>query len=400
MTRARDPERWTPRAEPLVPEGPWPPTPEMLDEPVPDEQRQAQADRLRAAWETPKGLSYVTAVNNTEVGVWYTLTAFAFMLMAGVMALLIRAQLAFPENDLIPADLFNQLFTMHGSAMMFLFAVPMFEAISILLLPGFLAARDMPFPRLSAYGYWCFLIGGIFVIGSIFFNAAPKAGWFMYPPLATEELGVGSDIWLLGLSFIEVASIAAAVELIVGTLKCRPPGMRVNIMPLYAWYVMVVGGMILFAFPPLIAGDFLFELERSFDWPFFDPSRGGDPMLWQHLFWIFGHPEVYIIFLPSIAIAAMIVPTVAQRPIVGYSWIVLSAVGTGFLSFGLWVHHMFTTGLPSISIGFFSAASEAVVIPTGIQLFAFVATLMLGRVKVSLPLLWIAAGWRSSPRAG
>ena len=372
------------------PSGPYPPTEEMLAEPVPEEVRAAQAERLRAAWATPKGFRYVTAVNNSEVGKWYCMTALCFMLLAGVMALLIRAQLAVPENELISADRFNQLFTMHGSAMMFLFAVPLFEAISILLLPGMLGARDMPFPRLSAFGYWCFLIGGVFVIGSIFFDAAPRAGWFMYPPLATEDEGPGSDIWLLGLSFIEVASIAAAVELIVGTLKCRPPGMRVNIMPLYAWYVMVVGGMILFAFPPLIAGDFLFELERSFDWPFFDPERGGDPMLWQHLFWIFGHPEVYIIFLPSIAIAAMIIPTVAKRPIVGYSWIVLSAVGTGFLSFGLWVHHMFTTGLPTISLGFFSAASEAVVIPTGVQIFAFLATLMVGRVQMTLPMLWIA----------
>jgi cytochrome c oxidase subunit I len=372
------------------PSGTYPPTEEMLAEPVPDEVQAAQAERLRAAWATPKGFRYWTAVNNSEVGKWYCLTALFFMLLAGVMALLIRAQLAVPESELISADRFNQLFTMHGSAMMFLFAVPMFEAISILLLPGMLGARDMPFPRLSAFGYWCFLIGGVFVIGSIFFDAAPRAGWFMYPPLATEDEGPGSDIWLLGLSFIEVASIAAAVELIVGTLKCRPPGMRVNIMPLYAWYVMVVGGMILFAFPPLIAGDFLFELERSFDWPFFDPERGGDPMLWQHLFWIFGHPEVYIVFLPSIAIAAMIIPTVARRPIVGYSWIVLSAVGTGFLSFGLWVHHMFTTGLPTISLGFFSAASEAVVIPTGVQIFAFLATLMVGRVKMTLPMLWIA----------
>ncbi|MGR3322170.1 MAG: cytochrome c oxidase subunit I [Pseudooceanicola sp.] len=372
------------------PEGPYPPTEEMLSEPVPEALGAAQTERLRAAWAAPRGWRYPTAVNNTEVGKWYCLTALVFMLLAGVMALILRLQLAVPENDLITADRFNQLFTMHGSAMMFLFAVPMFEAISILLLPGMLGARDMPFPRLSAYGYWCFLIGGIFVIGSVFFDAAPRAGWFMYPPLATEDEGPGSDIWLLGLSFIEVASIAAAVELIVGTLKCRPPGMRVNIMPLYAWYVLVVGGMILFAFPPLIAGDFLFELERSFDWPFFDPTRGGDPMLWQHLFWIFGHPEVYIIFLPSIAIAAMVIPTVARRPIFGYSWIVLSAVGTGFLSFGLWVHHMFTTGLPSISLGFFSAASEAVVIPTGIQIFAFLATLMAGQVRMTLPMLWIS----------
>ena len=373
-----------------LPQGPFPPTEEMLAQPVPEAEQKRGAAELRAAWKTPTGWRYWSAVNNSEVGTWYSLTALTFMLIAGLLALAMRVQLAFPDSTFLDADRFNQFFTMHGSAMMFLFAVPMFEAISILLLPAFLGARDMPFPRLSAYGYWCFLIGGCFVLGSLLFDAAPKAGWFMYPPLATKEDGIGPDIWLLGLSFIEVASIAAAVELIVGALKCRPPGMRVNIMPLYAWYVMVVGGMILFAFPPLIAGDFLFELERSFDWPFFDPTRGGDPILWQHLFWIFGHPEVYIVFLPSIAIASMIVPTVARRPIVGYSWIVLSAVGTGFLSFGLWVHHMFTTGLPQISLGFFSAASEAVVIPTGIQLFAFVATLMVGRVKMSLPMLWIA----------
>ncbi len=368
----------------------YPPSEAMLDAPVDPDYAEASAERLRAAWKTPTGWRYWSAVNNSEVGAWYSLTAFFFMLCAGVLALLIRVQLAVPENDFLPADTFNQFFTMHGSAMMFLFAVPMFEAISILLLPAFLGARDMPFPRLSAYGYWCFLIGGIFVLGSVLFGVGPSSGWFMYPPLATKSEGVGADIWLLGLSFIEVASIAAAVELIVGALKCRPPGMRINLMPLYAWYVLVVGGMILFAFPPLIAGDFLFELERSFDWPFFDPERGGDPMLWQHLFWIFGHPEVYIIFLPSIAIAAMVIPTAAQRPIFGYSWIVLSAVGTGFLSFGLWAHHMFTTGLPALSLGFFSAASEAVVIPTGVQIFAFLATLMVGRVTWSVPMLYIA----------
>ena len=370
--------------------GTYPPTEAMLGEPVDAAFREASAERLRTVWRTPTGLRYWSAVNNSEVGVWYALACLFFMLCAGVLALLMRVQLAVPGNDFLSAGTYNQFYTMHGSAMMFLFAVPMFEAIAILLLPAFLGARDMPFPRLSAFGFWCFLIGGCFVMGSVLFGVAPDAGWFMYPPLATEYSGIGSDIWLLGLSFIEVASIAAAVELIVGVLKCRPPGMRVNVMPLYAWYVLVVGGMILFAFPPLIAGDFLFELERSFDWPFFDVERGGDPLLWQHLFWIFGHPEVYIVFLPSIAIAAMIVPTVARRPIVGYSWIVLSAVGTGFLSFGLWVHHMYTTGLPAMSLGFFSAASEAVVIPTGIQLFAFVATLMVGRVAVNLPMLYIA----------
>src|SRR5690606_3308303 len=178
---------------------------------------------------------------------------------AGVLALIMRAQLAVPDNDLVSAGTFNQLFTLHGSLMMFLFAVPIFEAVSILILPQLLGARDLPFPRLSAFGFWTFLIGGTFVAGSIFFDAAPDAGWFMYPPLATELRlsGTGADVWLLGLSFIEVSSIAAAIELIVGVLKCRPPGMRLNLMPLYAWYILVVAVMILFAFPPLIAGDIL-----------------------------------------------------------------------------------------------------------------------------------------------
>ena len=353
--------------------------------------RAAQEERLRAVWAAPTGWFFKwTDTNNDAVGVWYTLTAFGFMLFAGVLGVIMRTQLAVPENDLVGAEAFNQLFTLHGSMMMFLFAVPMFEAVSIILLPQLLGARDLPFPRLSAFGYWSFLLGGVFVGGSIFFNAAPQGGWFMYPPLTTEPhlSGVGADIWMLGLSFIEVSSIAAAVELIVGVLKCRPPGMRLNLMPLYAWYILVVAVMILFAFPPLIAGDLLFEMERLLDWPFFDPARGGDPLLWQHLFWIFGHPEVYIIFLPSIALFAMLIPTFAQRHLLGYPFIVLAAVGTGFLSFGLWVHHMFATGLPKISLGFFSAASEAVVIPTGVQIFAFIATLWAGKVNASTPLLW------------
>ncbi|MCC9658383.1 cytochrome c oxidase subunit I [Rhodopirellula halodulae] len=353
----------------------------------------SQARRLLKAWETPRGWRYWSAVNNSEVGLWYTLTAFAFFLFGGVLALVMRIQLAVPENDWLTHDQYNQIFTMHGSVMMFLFAVPILEAISIMLLPEMLGARDLPFPRLSAYGYWCFLIGGVFVCGSLFFDAAPRGGWFMYPPMTTQyQDGIGVDVWLLGLSFIEIASIAAAVELIVGVLKCRPPGMRLNLIPLYAWYILVVAVMILFAFPPLIAGDVLMELERAMDWPFFDVSRGGDPMLWQHLFWIFGHPEVYIVFLPSIALVAMMVPTFARTPMAGYGWIVLAAVGTGFLSFGLWVHHMFTTGIPGISIGIFSAASEAVAIPTGVQIFCFIATLLIGRVKRAVCLQFVLAG--------
>ena len=240
----------------------------------------AELQQLETTWARPTGWRYWSDVNNSTVGLWYIATAFAFMLFAGALALIMRLQLAVPENKLVPAETYNQMFTLHGTVMMFLFAVPIFEAISILLLPQMLGARDLPFPRLSAFGFWCFLIGGVFVSGSIFFNAGPKGGWFMYPPLTSSyQPGIGADIWLLGLSFIEVASIAAAVELIVGVMKCRPPGMRINLIPLYSWYILVVAGMILFAFPPLIAGDLLLEMDRTCDWPFFDATRGGEPLV-------------------------------------------------------------------------------------------------------------------------
>jgi len=367
--------------------------PEPLAEAPPIEVQEAQEERLARVWATPTGWRYWSAVNNEKVGLWYTSLSLLFFIFGGALALVMRAQLAVPNNQLLSAARYDELFTMHGSVMMFLFAVPIFEAFSIMVLPEMLGARDLPFPRLSAYGFWCFAIGGIFVCGSLFFGGAPRGGWFMYPPLVTEYIeGHGVDVWLLGLSFIEVASIAAAVELLVGVLMCRPPGMRINLIPLYAWYLMVVAVMIIFAFPPLIAGDLLLELERAMNWPFFDVERGGNPLLWQHLFWIFGHPEVYIVFLPSIALLAMMVPTFSRTKMVGYRWVVLAALGTGFLSFGLWVHHMFTTGLPGMSLGIFSAASEAIAIPTGIQLFCFIATLWVGRARWTVPMLYVVGG--------
>ncbi len=361
--------------------------------PAPEHVRRAQAERLRKTWEIPKGWRYWSSVNNQQVGVWYTGVTFLFFLFGGVLALLMRIQLAVPGNDFMSAETYNQVFTTHGSVMMFLFAIPIFEALAILILPEMIGARDLPFPRLSAFGFWAFIIGGLFLCGSIFFDAAPRGGWFMDPPLTSAyQPDIGADIWLLGFSFIEVSAIAAAVELIVGVLKCRPPGMRINLIPLDCWYTLVAAAMVLFAFPPLIAGSLLLELERAFGWPFFDPAGGGDPLLWQHLFWIFGHPEVYIIFLPSVALVAMIVPTLARTPIVGYSWIVLAAVGTGFLSVGLWVHHMVTPGLPGLSLAFFAAASEAVAIPTGVQFFCFIATMLVGRITPSVPILFIIGG--------
>ncbi|HMM75973.1 MAG TPA: cytochrome c oxidase subunit I [Gammaproteobacteria bacterium] len=356
-----------------------------------DEERAAQESRLVAAWRPPRGWRYFSEVNNNSVGLWYILTALCFFLFGGLLAAVMRAQLAVPENELVSASRYAQLFTLHGSVMMFLFAVPIFEALAIQILPQMTGARDLPFPRLSAFGYWCYAIGGVFVCGSIFFDVAPQGGWFMYPPLSTRwQPDLGADVWLLGLSFIEIATLAAAIELIVGVLKCRAPGMRIHLMPLYAWYMLVVAGMIVFAFPPLIVGDVMLELERAFDWPFFDARRGGDPLLWQHLFWIFGHPEVYVIFLPAIALVAMIVPTFAHAPMIGYTWIVLAAVGTGFLSFGLWVHHMFTTGLPRLSLAFFSGASLAVAIPSAVQIFCFIATVLVGRFVASVPMLFVA----------
>jgi cytochrome c oxidase subunit I+III len=366
---------------------------EPLAEPPPVELQRAQAERLLEVWKTPSGWRYWSSVNNTDVGLWYTGMAFVFFLFAGVLALIMRVQLAAPNNDVLSAETYNQVFTVHGSVMMFLFAIPVFEALAMWLMPQMLGARDLPFPRLAAFGFWCFVIGGVFLCGAIFFDAAPRGGWFMYPPLTSRyQPDIGADIWLLGFSFIEVAAIASAVELIVGALRCRPPGMRINLIPLYVWYALVGAVMIVFAFPPLIAGSMLLEIERAFDWPFFDATRGGDPLLWQHLFWLFGHPEVYIIFLPSIALVAMIVPTFAKRPMVGYAWVVLAAIGTGFLSFGLWVHHMYTTGLPGVSLGLFSAASTAVALPTGIQFLCFIATLLVGRVTRSVPMLWVLGG--------
>ena len=363
---------------------------EPLAESPPIELQRQQTERLLRAWAPAKGWRYWSEVNNSVVGQWYTGLTIFFLAYGGVLAALMRIQLSIPNNKFMTAETYNQVFTVHGSVMMFLFAIPIFEAFSIMFLPQMLGARDLPFPRLSAYGFWAFLMGGMTLCLSLFFNAAPSGGWFMYPPLTSKyEPGIGPDIWLLGFSFIEVAAIAASVELIIGILKSRPPGMRIHLIPLYCWYVLVAAAMILFAFPPLITGSMLLELERALNWPFFDVSRGGDPLLWQHLFWLFGHPEVYIVFLPSVALVAMIVPTFARTPIVGYSWIVLSAIGTGFISFGLWVHHMFTTGLPGITLALFSAASQAVAIPTGVQIFCFIATMLVGRVVNSLPMMFV-----------
>jgi cytochrome c oxidase subunit I+III len=352
-----------------------------------------ELQELEHIWATPRGFRLFTEVNNTVIGNIYLGTAFMFFLLAGLLALLMRTQLAVGYNRVVSQELYNQLFTVHGTTMMFLFAVPAMEALGVLLLPQMLAARDLPFPRLSAFAFWAYLIGGSVFFSTIFFSLAPDGGWFMYPPLTGSKYSPGdnADFWLLGIGFIEISAIAGAVEIVVGTLRTRAPGMTLARMPIFAWAMLIFAGMIIFAFPAVILATMLLELERAFGWPFFVAEKGGDPLLWQHLFWFFGHPEVYIIFLPASALVSMIVPAMARTRLVGHDLIVIAIIATAFFSFGLWVHHMFATGIPALSLGFFSAVSMAVAIPSGIQVFAWIATIASakGKISFSTPMLFV-----------
>ena len=354
---------------------------------------EGELEQLKKIWQPPSGLRFITVVNNTYVGVFYVGTALLFFLLAGILALLMRTQLAVPDNDFLDQNLYNQIFTMHGTVMMFLFAVPAVEAMGVLLLPNMLGARDLPFPRLSVYAYWAYAVGGLVFFGSLFYDLAPRGGWFMYPPLTSYEFSPShnADFWLLGIGFIEISAIAGAIEIVIGVLRTRAPGMTLGKMPVYAWSMLVLAGMIILAFPAVILGTMLLEIERSFHWPFFIAAKGGDPLLWQHLFWFFGHPDVYIIFLPAAGMVSMIIPAMTGTPLVGYRLIVLALIGAGFLSFGLWVHHMFTTGIPQLSLSFFSAASMAVSIPSGIQIFAWIATIAAARRMrpLKVPMLFV-----------
>ena len=350
-----------------------------------------ELEQLEAAWKTPTGWRFFKSVNNTNIGLLYIGTALLFFVLAGILGLMMRAQLAVPENTFLSASTYNQVFTMHGTVMMFLFAIPVVEAIAVYLLPNMLGARDLPFPRLSAYAYWAYAIGGLAFFCTLFAGLAPDGGWFMYPPLTGKQYspGLGADFWLLGIGFIEISAIAGAIELIVGILFTRAPGMTLAKMPVYAWAMLVVGVMIVFAFPAIIAGTALLELERAYDWPFFIAERGGDPILWQHLFWFFGHPEVYIIFLPAAGMVSTMIPTLSGTPLVGRRAVIVALVAVGFFSFALWAHHMFTAGLGVMKMSFVAAASMAVAVPTAIQVFAWIATLWRGKVRINAPTLFI-----------
>jgi cytochrome c oxidase subunit I+III len=347
---------------------------------------------LDRVWrDAPGWAGFFTSVNHGTIGLRFMVTSFVFFAIGGVLAMLIRAQLATREGDFLDVALYNQIFTMHGSIMMFLFAIPLLEGLALWLLPKILGARDMAFPRLSALGYWCYFFGGAIIVLSLVFGVAPNGGWFMYVPLTdkTYTPGVNADVWLLGVTFVEISAMAAAVEITVTILRCRAPGMPLTKMPLMAWYLLGTAVMMLVGFPPLILGSILLEVQRAFDWPFFDVARGGDPMLWQHLFWLFGHPEVYIIFLPAAGALSTIIPVLSRTTILGYGALVAAVIGLVFLSFGLWVHHMFTVGIPHMALAFFSAASALVVVPTAVQIFAWIGTMWMGQVQLRLPMLYV-----------
>ena len=359
---------------------------------APSADAQALHAEFEAVWGNPTGWRALSMVNHSGIAVRFLLTGGVFFLLAGLLGMLLRAQLARPGQTFMGSEAYNQAFTMHGTMMMFLFAVPILQGLAAYLLPKMLGARDLVFPRLSAFGYWCYVFGGIIFTSSLLFGLAPDAGWFMYTPLSSSHYspGLNSDFWLLGVTFVEISTMAAGIEIAVSILRTRAAGMALHQMPIFAWAMLVTSMMIITGFPPLILGSILLELERAAGWAFFDPTRGGDAVLWQHLFWLFGHPEVYIIFIPAAGIVSTIVPVFARRPLVGYRWVVISLVSIGFLSFGLWVHHMFAVGIPAMAMAFFSLASMLVAIPTGVQVFAWIATLWTGRPVWSVPMLWVA----------
>jgi cytochrome c oxidase subunit 1 len=365
-------------------------------DPLPAERTDADDERLRreleSTWEDRPGLwGWLCSVDHKSIGKRYIITAFAFLVLGGLLAAAMRLQLARPEAGLVGPDLYNQLFTMHGSTMMFLFAVPMMEAVAVYLLPLMVGTRIIAFPRLNAFSYWVYLFGGLMIWVAFALNVGPDAGWFAYTPLAGPEYGAGkrADIWAQTITFTELSALAVAIEIIVTTFKLRAPGMSLDRIPLFVWAMLVTAFMIVFAMPAvMLASSFLIS-DRLIATHFFNPAEGGDSLLWQHLFWFFGHPEVYIIFLPALGMISSIIEAFARRPVFGYVGMVCAQIATGFLGFGLWVHHMFATGLPRLGNSFFTAASIAIALPTGLQIFCWIATLWDGRIRWRVPLLFV-----------
>jgi cytochrome c oxidase subunit I+III len=389
-------------SEPSGPADAWRPAPAELAQPpagvieVDDDiLRAVDAEderRLERTWSRPPGLrGWLSDVDHKAIGLRYIATAFVFFALAGLLALLMRLQLARPEGHLLGPDVYNQVFTTHGTTMMFLFAVPVMQGFALYLVPLMLGTRNVAFPRLNAYGYWTYLVGAVLLWVGLLTNTGPDAGWFAYVPLAGPDFAPGKrvDVWAQMITFTEISALTVAVNLIATILKHRAPGMSLNRMPLFVWASLITSVMVIFAMPSVMLSSTMLALDRLVGTHFFNQAEGSDPILWQHLFWYFAHPEVYIIFLPALGFVSSIIAPFARTRVVGYTAMILSMTATAFIGFGVWVHHMFTTGLPQLGESFFTASSLLITIPTGVQFFCWIATLWRGRLRPSTPLLYV-----------
>jgi cytochrome c oxidase subunit 1 len=334
--------------------------------------------------------SWLFTVDHKKLGIMYGVAAFGFFVIGGIEALLIRAQLAGPDGSVLSADVYNQMFTMHATSMVFLFAMPMAAAFGNYLIPLQIGARDVAFPRINAFGFWCFLVGALFVNLSWIFGGAADGGWFMYAPNSSVPFSPtnGIDFWGLGIQITGIASLTGAINLIVTVLNMRTKGMSLMRMPVFTWMALVIQFLLLFAIPVITVALFLLMFQREFDATFFSVAEGADPLLWQHLFWIFGHPEVYILVLPSFGIVSEVLPVFSRKPLFGYPFVVFSGAAIGFVGWGVWAHHMFASGLGPVSVAVFSLATMAIAVPTGVKIINWTLTMWGGKLQFTTAMLF------------
>jgi cytochrome c oxidase subunit I len=332
-------------------------------------------------------VSWLTTVDHKRIGILYGITAFVFFIIGGIEALLMRLQLARPNGTVLDAETYNQIFTMHGVTMIFLVVMPLGAAFFNYLIPLMIGARDVAFPRLNAFSYWVFLGGGLFLYSSFLLGGAPNGGWFGYAPLSALETGPNMTFYALGLQITGIASLVAAVNFIVTIINLRAPGMSLMRMPVFVWMTLVVQFLLLFALPVLAIALFQLAFDRLFASNFFNPAMGADPILWQHLFWLFGHPEVYVLILPAMGIVSEVLPVFSRKPLFGYPAIVFAGVAIGFIGFGVWAHHMFATGLGAVANTAFGISTMIIAVPTGIKIFNWLGTMWRGAIRLTTPML-------------
>lgn len=335
-------------------------------------------------------IDWLTTVDHKKIGILYAVFALFFLLLGGVEALLIRIQLAVPENDFITAQTYNAMFTMHGTTMVFLAIMPLSAAFFNYLVPLQIGARDVAFPRMNSFSLWCFVAGGILLNLSWFFNVAPNIGWFGYAPLTSKMYtqDMNADFWILSLQVLGVASLVASFNFITTIINMRAPGLSMMKLPVFTWMTLITAFLIILAFPAITIALAELMFDRKFGTHFFEVAAGGKPILWQHLFWIFGHPEVYILILPAMGIISEILPTFARKPLFGYPLIIFSGAVIGFLGFTVWSHHMFTTGLSVVAATAFSFLTMLIAIPTGVKIFNWIGTLWGGKIRFTVPMLY------------